>query len=429
MCAKDDLIGRKGLLLTSTQTWKVLFQIHDRQLAGELATAESVTAKDSNYVDIFGLDFAFSFAAWLQQIKCTLGDINSLFADNILSLIAFIISYRLFADELNIQQSLLDRAIVVLIIISVNKIQLLLILGDRLTPSTLLAEFIPTTKIRDPLLKTDYEEQVLLTSVKKNCYCTRCTKYYNFNIYVSLATDTLHLLLKGLVMKMLDFMQDMLDDIYPSSRKTWDNSTILVTQESSTVVSLLFVSKAPFALHFICAVCDLVTLAQYKRALERMNIFKEEFRVYRRTLGEEKNFNYPKYICTRANSEAHYITIVKQFYSMTNKKDKRHNDPEHCDEEVRRDYVWVQEFKHRDNRRQSRTVTDNGKHIAYIGAFSEVLLFNNNGQINNTTRILSVPFKFYDLSTIICLVHLVPRDLPDLITRTTMSYYVNNYIN
>ncbi|KAH5547567.1 hypothetical protein HBI25_209750 [Parastagonospora nodorum] len=324
ICAKDDLIRRKSLLSTSTQT--------------------------SNYVDTFSLDFAFSFA-------------------NILSLIAFIISYRLFADELNIQQSLLDRVTVVPIIIL------------RLTPSTLLARFIPTTKIRNPLLKTlenaaksrillacadrrirqyylticvilaDYEEQVLLTSIKKNCYCTRCTKHYNFNIYMSLATDTLHLLLKGLVIKILDFIQDILDDIYPS-----------------TIVSPLFVLKAPFALHFIRAVCDLVTLAQYKShdentlayiqgALERINIFKEEFRVY--------------YICTRANSEAYYITIVKQFYSITNKKE--------------------------DNRRQS--------------------------------RIILQAFKFYDLSTIICSVHLVLRDLPNLTTYTTISYYVNNYIN
>ncbi|KAH6510364.1 hypothetical protein HBI81_260520 [Parastagonospora nodorum] len=868
MCAKDDLVGRKGPLSTSTQTWEVLFQTHDGRLAGEPATAESVTAKDPNHVDTFGSDFAFSFAAWLQRIKCTLGDVDSLFADarlhdlhtrlpfqsgrqwqeamsamqsgiqddiwiqediaktsglsgleadqhffvyqNILSLIAFIISHRPFADELvyapsqffsgntdypvrvyhelhsgdwwwNIQQSLPDGATVVPIIISVDKTQLSLISGDvaawpvyvtignlsrearrrRSTPGTLLAGFIPTTKIRDPLLKTlenaaksgillacadgrtrqcypticailaDYEEQVLLTGVKKNRHCTRCTvapddredlcgsypwrteqftrlqqercldkghddfvhpvdcfgwKHHNFNIHVSLATDTLHLLLKGLVMKMLDFMQDMLDDIYPGSRKTWDNSTTPVTQESGStqlnerfrqvmhstglkrfnnkraftevsqwtgteqkaiiqqlvaVVSPLFVSKAPFALHFIRAVCDLVTLAQYKShdedtlayiqgALERMNVFKEEFRVYRRTLGEEKNFNYPKWhalthiiqdirmygaldgICTGANSEAHHITMVKQFYSMTNKKEyilqiclhnsrrtallaadhatvvkqsrpsttvdiqdrtystrvtrplpfrrlgwsipgiqphstklplsevaaniaisdfthaaavfvrnkrqaaagqlitsydedrldvdpswvgrmsvqihpsikcwrssgKRHNDPEHCDEEVvrcapnwqqtglwRRDYVWVQEFEHGDNRRQSRTVTDgrvvaqlhliltiidhtrydkDGKHMAYIGAFSEVLLFNNNGQIDNTTGMLSVrrrawnaapkrrtlqAFKFYDLSTIIRPVHLVPRDLPDSTTRTTMSYYVNNYID
>ncbi|KAH6192564.1 hypothetical protein HBI15_244640 [Parastagonospora nodorum] len=82
--------------------------------------------------------------------------------------------------------------------------------------------------------------------------------------------------------------------------------------------------------------------------------------------------------------------------------------------------------------------------MAYIGAFSEVLLFNNNGQIDNTTGMLSVrrrawnaapkrrtlqAFKFYDLSTIIRPVHLVPRDLPDSTTRTTMSYYVNNYID
>ncbi|KAH6091042.1 hypothetical protein HBI65_162100 [Parastagonospora nodorum] len=672
MCAKDDLIERKGLLLTSTQTWEVLFQTHDGRLAGELATAESVTAKDPNHVDTFGSDFAFSFAAWLQRIKCTLGDVDSLFADARLHDLYTRLLFQLGCNtdypvrvyhELhsgdwwwNIQQSLLDRATVMPIIISVDKTQLSLISGDvaawpvyRSTPGTLLAEFIPTTKIRDPLLKSqvyyycmgkllsplknaaksgillacadrrtrqcypticailaDYEEQVLLTSVKKNRYCTRCTlqqercldkghndfvhlvdcfgwKHYNFNIHVSLATDTLHLLLKGLVMKMLDFMQDMLDDIYPGSRKTWDNSTTLVTQESGStqlnerfsVISLLFVSKAPFALHFIRAVCDLVTLAQYKRALERMNVFKEEFRVYRRTLGEEKNFNYPKWhalthiiqdirmygaldgICTGANSEAHYITMVKQFYSMTNKKEyilqiclhnsqrtallaadhatvvkqsrlsttvdiqdrtystrvtrpllfrrlrwsipgiqphltklplsevaaniaisdftyaaavfihssikcwrfsgKRHNDPEHCDKEVvrcapnwqqtglwRRDYVWVQEFEHGDNRRQSRTVTDDGKHMAYIGAFSEVLLFNNNGQIDNTTGMLSVrrqawnaapkrrtlqAFKFYDLSTIIRSVHLVLRDLPDSTTRTTMSYYVNNYID
>ncbi|KAH4152390.1 hypothetical protein HBH43_235160 [Parastagonospora nodorum] len=502
MCAKDDLIGRKGLLLTSTQM----------RLAGELAIAESVTAKDPNHVDTFSLDFAFSFAAWLQRIKCMLGD-------NILLLIAFIISYRLFADEL--VYALRDVA-AWLVYVTIGNLSPL---ENAAKSGILLA--CADGRIRQCYLTicailADYEEQVLLTGVKKNRYCTRCT---------------------------------------------------LVA-----VVSLLFVSKAPFALYFIRAVCDLVTLAQYKRALERMNVFKEEFRVYRRTLGEEKNFNYPKWhalthiiqdirmyraldgICTGANSEAHYITMVKQFYSMTNKKEyilqiclhnsrrtallaadyatvvkqnctystrvtrslpfcrlrwlipgiqpyltklplsevaaniaisdfthavavfdcldvdlswvgcmsvqihpsikcwrssgKRHNDPEHCDEEVvrcapnwqqiglwRRDYVWLYLIL---------TIIDHicydkdGKYMAYIGAFSEVLLFNNNEQIDNTTGMLSVrrrawnaaskrwilqAFKFYDLSTIIRLVHLVPRDLPDLITRTTMSYYVNNYID
>ncbi|KAH4184834.1 hypothetical protein HBI95_246920 [Parastagonospora nodorum] len=352
MCAKDDLIRRKSLLLISTQT--------------------------PNYVDIFSLDFAFSFA-------------------NILLLIAFIISYRLFADKLNIQQSLLDRATVVLIIILVDKIQLLLILGD-VAAYTLLAKFISITKIRDPLLKTlenvaksrilltyadrrirqyylticvilaNYKEQVLLTSVKKNCYCMRCTKHYNFNIHVSLVTDTLHLLLKGLLI---------------------------------AVVSLLFILKAPFALYFIRAVCDLVILAQYKN-----------IRIY----GALDS------ICTRANSEAYYITIP--YLTKLPLSEVAINI-------AISDFIYaaavflyliliIINYICYDKDR---------KHIAYIRAFSKILLFNNNRQIDNTTRMLSIPFKFYNLSTIICLVHLVLRDLSNLITYTTMSYYVNNYID
>jgi hypothetical protein len=105
----------------------------------------------------------------------------------------------------------------------------------------------------------DYEEQVLLTGVKKNRQCTRCTvalddwenlcsshpwrteehtrlqqerelekghddfvhpvdcfawRHYNFNIHESLATDTLYLLLKGLVMKLLELVEDMLQDLH-----------------------------------------------------------------------------------------------------------------------------------------------------------------------------------------------------------------------
>ncbi|KAH6273625.1 hypothetical protein HBI38_070660 [Parastagonospora nodorum] len=369
MCAKDDLIRRKGPL----------------RLAGELATAESVTAKDPNYVDTFSSDFAFSFA-------------------NILSLIAFIISYCLFADKLNIQQSLLDRATVVLIIISVDKTQLLLISGDiaRSTPSTLLARFIPITKIYNPLLKTlenAAKSRILLACVDgrtRQCYLTiyailRCLnkghddfvhlvncfrwKHYNFNIHVSLATDTLYLLLKGLLI---------------------------------AVVSLLFVSKAPFALHFIRAVYDLVTLAQYKShdenilayiqgALERMNVFKEEFRLIPGIQPYSTKLPLSKVAANIAISDFTHAAAVFLYLILT-----------------------IINYTCYDKDR---------KHIAYIRAFSEVLLFNNNKQINNTTRILSVPFKFYDLSTIICLVHLVLRDLPNLTTRTTMSYYVNNYIN
>ncbi|KAH6503598.1 hypothetical protein HBI55_022960 [Parastagonospora nodorum] len=451
MCAKDDL--------------EVLFQTHDRRLAEELATAESVTAKDPNYVDTFSLDFAFSFAAYLSGLKA---DQYFFVYQNILSLIAFIISYRLFADEL-----------------------LVYVIIRNLSPLENAAKSRILLACADGRIRQCYPTILLLTGVKKNRYCTRCTlqqerclnkghddfvhlvncfgwKHYNFNIHVSLATDTLHLLLKGLVMKMLDFMQDI---------------TTLVTQESSkqkaiiqqlvAVVSLLFVLKAPFALHFIRAVCDLHALTH----------IIQDIRMYRALDS----------ICTRANSEAHHITIlipgiqphstklplseVAANIAISNfthaaavfdcldvdlswvsrisvqihpsikcwrSSSKRHNDPKHCDEEV------VQEFKHGDNRRQSRTVTDgrvvaqlyliltiidytcydkDRKHMAYIRAFSEILLFNNNGQIDNTTRMLSVPFKFYDLSMIIRPVHLVSRDLPNSTTHTTMSYYVNNYID
>ncbi|KAH5058349.1 hypothetical protein HBH95_247630 [Parastagonospora nodorum] len=100
---------------------------------------------------------------------------------------------------------------------------------------------------------------------------------------------------------------------------------------------------------------------------------------------------------------------------------KRHNDSKHCNEEL---YLILTIINY-------TCYNKDRKYIAYIRAFSEVLLFNNNRQINNTTRMLSIlqAFKFYDLSMIICLVHLVLRDLPNLITYTTMSYYVNNYIN
>ncbi|KAH5341643.1 hypothetical protein HBI49_237600 [Parastagonospora nodorum] len=398
-------------------------------------------SNNPNHVNTFSLDFAFSFAITIL-IRLLIARGN-----NILSLIAFIISYRLFADKLVYA---LNRATVVLIIISVNKTQLLLILGD-IAAYTLLARFIPITKIRNSLLKKNAaKSRILLTCVDRQirqCYLTICAilKHYNFNIYVSLATDTLHLLLKGLVIKMLDFI---------TSLKHFNNKRAFI--ELIAVVSLLFILKAPFALHFICVVCNLVILAQYKSynedtlayiqgALERINVFKKKFRVALDS------------ICTRANSEAHYITIVKQtallaanyativkqriqpyliklllsevaaniaisnFIYAAASSSKRHNNSKHCNKELYLILIIINYTCYDKDR----------KHIAYIRAFSKILLFNNNRQINNTTRMLSIlqAFKFYNLSIIIYLVHLVLRDLPNLTTYTTMSYYVNNYIN
>ncbi|KAH5167291.1 hypothetical protein HBH77_242260 [Parastagonospora nodorum] len=314
MCAKDNLIRQKSLL----------------QLAEELATAESVTAKDSNYVNTFSLDFAFSFIIILIRLLIARGNISN-------------------------TVYLLDRVIVVLIIIL------------RSTPSTLLARFIPTTKIRNPLLKKNAAKSRILLAYAdrrtRQYYLTICAilKHYNFNIHVSLATDTLHLLLK---------------DLTSTEQKA-------IIQQLIAVVSLLFILKAPFALHFIRAVYNLHALTH----------IIQDIRIYRALDS----------IYTRANSKAYYITIVKQFYSITNKKDKRHNDPKHCNKKL---YLILTIINY--------TCYDKDrKYIAYIRAFSKILQ----------------AFKFYNLSTIIRLVHLVLRDLPNLTTHTTISYYVNNYIN
>ncbi|KAH4220316.1 hypothetical protein HBI06_175770 [Parastagonospora nodorum] len=190
--------------------------------------------------------------------------------------------------------------------------------------------------------------------------------------------------------------------MHSTSLKRFNNKRAFI--ELIAVVSPLFILKAPFALYFIRAVYDLVTLAQYKNIC-----------IYRALDS----------ICTRANSEAYYITIVKQFYSIINKKDEIAAN------------IAISNFIYAAALYLILIIINytcydkDRKHIAYIRAFSKILLFNNNRQINNTTRILSIlqAFKFYNLSIIICLVHLVLRDLPNLITYTTMSYYVNNYIN
>ncbi|KAH5289527.1 hypothetical protein HBI11_223440 [Parastagonospora nodorum] len=207
--------------------------------------------------------------------------------------------------------------------------------------------------------------------------------------------------------------------MHSTSLKHFNNKRAFI--ELIAVVSLLFILKAPFALHFIRAVCDLVILA----ALDS--------------------------ICTRANSEAHYITIrtallaanyatvpyliklplskvaaniaISNFiyailtYLRLAFSSKRYNNSKYCNKKLYLILIIINYICYDKDR----------KYIAYIRAFSKVLLFNNNRQINNTTRMLT--FKFYNLSTIIRLVHLVLRDLPNLITHTTISYYVNNYIN
>ncbi|KAH4215476.1 hypothetical protein HBI06_249740 [Parastagonospora nodorum] len=327
-----------------------------QRLAEELVTVESITAKDSNYVNTFSLDFTFLFAITIL-IRLLIARGN-----NILLLIAFIISYRLFADKLVYA---LNRVTVVLIIIL----------------------FISITKICNPLLKKNVAKSRILLACAdrriRQCYLTICAilKHYNFNIYVSLATDTLYLLLKGLT--------------------SIEQKAII--QQLIAIISLLFILKAPFALHFIRAVYNLHVLTY----------IIQDIRIYRALDS----------IYTRANSEAYYITIpyltklplseiainiaISNFiYAAAQSSSKRHNDSKHCNKKLYLILIIIDYTCYDKDR----------KHIAYIKNAA-------------SKRWILQAFKFYNLSTIICLVHLVLRDLLNSITRTTMSYYVNNYIN
>ncbi|KAH5614965.1 hypothetical protein HBI45_035210 [Parastagonospora nodorum] len=120
--------------------------------------------------------------------------------------------------------------------------------------------------------------------------------------------------------------------MHSTSLKRFNNKRAFI--ELIAVVSLLFILKAPFALHFIYAVYDLVILAQYKN-----------IRMYRALDS----------ICTRANSKAYYITIpyliklplsevainiaISNFIyaaadCLDQSSSKRHNDSKYCNKEV-----------------------------------------------------------------------------------------------
>ncbi|KAH6343263.1 hypothetical protein HBI37_096120 [Parastagonospora nodorum] len=229
--------------------------------------------------------------------------------------------------------------------------------------------------------------------------------------------------------------------MHSTSLKRFNNKrafTEVIIQQLIAIVSPLFISKAPFALHFIYAVCNLVTLAQYKSynedtlayiqgALERINVFKEEFRFY-------SIINKKEYILQICLHNSQRTALLAADYTTVLIPGIQPYSTKLLLSEVAAN-IAISDFTHAAALYLILIIIDytrynkDRKHIAYIRAFFEILLFNNNRQIDNTTRMLSVPFKFYDLSTIIRLVHLVLRDLPNSTTRTTMSYYVNNYIN
>ncbi|KAH4239615.1 hypothetical protein HBI06_031320 [Parastagonospora nodorum] len=210
--------------------------------------------------------------------------------------------------------------------------------------------------------------------------------------------------------------------MHSTSLKHFNNKRAFT--ELIAVVSLLFILKAPFALHFIRAVCDLFySITNKKEYILQICLHNSQ-----RTALLAANhatiliLGIQPYLTKLPLSEVTINIAISNFiYAAAQSSSKRHNDSKHYNEELYLILIIIDYICYNKDR----------KHIAYIRAFSKVLLFNNNRQINNTTRMLSTlqAFKFYNLSIIICSVHLVLRDLPNLTTYTTMSYYVNNYIN
>jgi hypothetical protein len=293
----------------------------------------------------------------------------------------------------------------------------------------------------------DYEEQVLITGVKSGKHCTRCKvlpsnreiltgqvfewrdelytreqqrrqvenntakedgswvhpvacfawKHPFFNVHRSLATDILHLLLKGVLMHMMRWIEALLKDHITAKKRTKSCPMIHISDASGTmqlderfrqvgyaiglkrfdakkpfsevvqwtgyeqkeivrqlvaVVAPLLMARAPYALLFVRAMCDLITIAQYRyhnastlkyiqQAINQLDVLKEEFRPYRvsKAGNTEPHFNFPKWhaivhitddikwfgaldgLDTGTNGEAHHIDMVKNFYRLTNKRD------------------------------------------------------------------------------------------------------------
>lgn len=258
---------------------------------------------------------------------------------------------------------------------------------------------------------TDYEEQVLITGVKSGRHCTICqvpsnkredllstwpkrthssTKaqikeqrskrvqrtdeawihdVHNFawshhlvNIHDIMSVDILHQLLKGIVMRLIEWIQELVPQILPRSRKRKQGDLRITTARPSAqldhrfsqvpsfpglktfkhfsavkqwtgveqkaivrqllpVITPLFVHTAPMAVLFARAVLDFVMMAQYRthdaetlrymdHALYRMDKLKEIFRGFR-PVDKDTNqghFNFPKF-----HVITHYPEFIRRF--------------------------------------------------------------------------------------------------------------------
>jgi len=292
----------------------------------------------------------------------------------------------------------------------------------------------------------DYQEQTLITGVKCNVHCTICKVPPNerenltggpweirthedtkaqiakqrankvdkssddwvhnmdcfawshrfFNVHEGMLVDTLHQLLKGLVMYLVKWIQRLVGDLIPKKRKrkgtTGDTSATggksqlddrfknvpeyaglrlfsrtafskvsqwtgdeqkAIVRQLVAVVTPLLIDREPYALHFTKAVCDFVTIAQYRThddetldylhdALKRIDSLKHVFHAFRPKKKDEPlvgHFNLPKmHVLTHwassirqrgapdgydtgPNGESPHCFLVKSMYKLTNRRD------------------------------------------------------------------------------------------------------------
>jgi Plavaka transposase len=259
----------------------------------------------------------------------------------------------------------------------------------------------------------DYEEQVLITGVKSQQHCTICQvppnrrenllerhplrthestkkqiaaqqanntpqtdpdwvhpvpcfawKHGLINIHNAMMADILHQLLKGIVMRLIEWIRKITSEVVPASKKrkrhrrtvqdisaesqidqrfmeipqypglkvfhdtpfsqisqwTGDEQKSILKQLIPALAPLL-TSKAPYAMHFARATLDFVTMAQYRthdeetlrymeHALYRIDKLKGVFQGFRPRAkdSDEGHFNFPKF-----HAMTHFMDHIRQF--------------------------------------------------------------------------------------------------------------------
>ena len=320
----------------------------------------------------------------------------------------------------------------------------------------------------------DYEEQVLITGVKSGRHCTICTvppnsrenltqqwplrthqdtqaqliaqrdhsidktddkwlhninnfawDHHLLNIHQAMGIDILHQLFKGIVMYLIQWVNEILQHIQTTNRKRKYSSLPsifharpseqldyrfrqvpaftglklfqsfskvkqwtgveqkAITRQILPVITPLLLSKAPMVLLFTRAVLDFVTIAQYRthdeetirfmdHAINRIDKLKEVFRDIRSAgNNSEGHFNFPKF-----HVITHYCDFIRLFGAADN------TDTSHA--EAAHKYL-IKDFYARTNKQDNfiyQILHHNSRRIR-MQAFEDRLLYQSLNQARN----------------------------------------------